>query len=280
MHPPGFDRSALAYWEARSRRWIVSTPISPLPDDVHFYERCAARHAADAPLRALLLGVTPAIATMRWPKGTHLVALDWAEGMLRNVFPRASTPEHCSPLRGDWREIPIANASIDLVAGDGCYSAFADFDGPAQVNSEVARVLRPGGEFSMRCHRRLDRNAPAAELFERLFAGAIGDLDMFRWLLAMAVHGDSHTGVRLGDVWRAWNERVPDVSQAQARYGWKAQAVANMEGWRDATSRYVFPSLAQLRELAEPHFELAGCDIPGYEWGEHFPRFTWRRRAG
>jgi hypothetical protein len=131
----------------------------------------------------------------------------------------------------------------------------------------------------MRCHRRLDRTPRAAELFARLFAGEIRDLDIFRFVLAMAVHGDSREGVRLDDVWRAWHEYVPDPREAQARQGWAEAPLANIEGWKGVASRYFFPDLAQIRALAEPAFDVEELEIPAYEWGEHFPRFALRRRA-
>jgi SAM-dependent methyltransferase len=279
VHRPAFDRSALPYWEARSRNWRVAPPISPLPDDIRFYEANAAHFAGEAaPPRALLLGVTPAIASMRWPAGTQLVALDWAEGMLQGVLPHDHVPTHAQSLRGDWREMPLADESIDFVVGDGCYSTFQSLEGPAQLNREVARVMRRGGRFCLRCHRRADRVTPLAELFDEFFTGAIRDLDMFRWQLAMSVHGDSPDGVCLGDVWRVWNERVPDPRSLQARLGWSESALANMQGWKDSRSRYLFPTLSGLEALARETFELDDCDIPEYEWGENFPRLTMMRR--
>lgn len=278
MDRSALDRSALAYWESRSTRWRVSTPISPGAEDVRFYEANAARRAGEElELRALLLGVTPAIATMRWPAGARLFALDWSEGMLRNVFPHASLDSFALRLRGDWREMPLADHCVDLVLGDGCYSTFPTLEGPELMNREVARVLRPGGSFCLRCHRRLDDTAPMEQLFGRLLAGEFRDLDMFRWQLAMSLHGDSQDGVCLGDVWNAWQEHVPDPRRVQPRLGWTDDAIANLESWKGSRSRYFFPTLGQLRSLATAHFELEDCDIPEYDWGEHFPRLILRR---
>jgi SAM-dependent methyltransferase len=282
VHAPAFDRSALPYWEARSTRWRVSTPISPLPDDIRFYEAHAARHAGEEDevnLHALLLGVTPAIVTMRWPMDTRLVALDWSEGMFRNVFPHRGVAAFARSVRGDWREMPLADHSIDFVVGDGCYSTFPTLEGPAQLNREVARVLRPGGLFCLRCHRRADQPVALEQLFGRLLAGEFRDLDMFRWQLAMSVHGESRDGVCLGDVWTVWRDHVPDSRKLQASFGWSDDAIANMDGWKESRSRYFFPTLAQLRELVSADFDLDDCDIPEYEWGEHFPRLTMSPRS-
>ena len=155
---PSFDRSALPYWEARSSSWTVVPPLSPSPADVRFYEARAASNLPDdgRGLRALLLGVTRPIAAMRWPVATRLTAIDWAQGMIRNVWPREGAPSGSATLRGDWREMPLKSSSMDFVVGDGCYSVFASLEGPAAMNREVHRVLRPEGEFCLRCFRRPD----------------------------------------------------------------------------------------------------------------------------
>ncbi len=219
---PAFDRSALPYWDARAQRWKVSQPISPGPEDQRFYEACAARRVPEdgSELTALLLGVTPAIAQMRWPGPTRLVALDWSGGMFRNVWPREHLPRGAAGVRGDWRAMPLADGSVDFAIGDGCYSTFRDLEGPALLNREVHRVLRPGGEFCLRCHRRPDVPHSIERLFEWLHAGRFQNLDLFRWILAMAVHGDSIEGVSLHRVWETWREHVPDAKALAARFGW------------------------------------------------------------
>jgi SAM-dependent methyltransferase len=276
------DRGALEYWEALAGKWRIVPPLAPSSDDVSYYEesvRDFTNHRGGAPLDALLLGVTPAIATMRWPGKTSLIAVDWAANMFRHVWPRHGFPERTVAVRSDWREIPLATASRDVVLGDGCYSAFESLEAVVPLNREVHRVLRPGGLYCLRCFCRPDQSLSLAELFNELFSGRLRNLDLFRWLLAMAVHGDSRDGVRLRAVWRVWRERVPDPEPLLRRLGWSVDALANMERWGTLDSRYSFPTLLELRELAEPHFDLLSCDLPRYEWGERFPRLLMRARG-
>jgi SAM-dependent methyltransferase len=277
---PSFDRSALPYWEARSSSWKVVPPLSPSPADVRFYEARAASNLPDdgRGLRALLLGVTRPIAAMRWPVATRLTAIDWAQGMIRNVWPREDAPSGSATLRGDWREMPLKSSSMDFVVGDGCYSVFASLEGPAAMNREVHRVLRPDGEFCLRCFRRPDAPASIEALFEELLAGRFTNLDLFRWLLAMAMQGDSRQGVSVNAVWRAWHAHVPDAAAHRQRLGWTDEALANMERWSRMETVYTFPTLGELRGLVAPHFELLDCDYPDYEWGEQFPRLVMQRR--
>ena len=275
-----FDRSMLAYWEARADRWHVEPPLSPHDDDVRFWEqRAQARTREGAPQVAILLGVTSALATMRWPAHTQLTSIDWSLGMLQRVLPRDRVRARLWLLRADWRELPIAASSIDFALGDGCFTAFPDFGGAAAVAAEVARVLKPGGEFCIRCFRRPDAMPSIDALFESLLAGRIANLELFRWMAAIALQGESRHGVALGEVWEAWNARVPRPREMQQRLGWTDVAVANFDAWRGARSRYFFPSLAEIAELAAPGLEIALCDYPGYEWGEQFPRLSLRRRS-
>jgi SAM-dependent methyltransferase len=274
------DRTALPYWDERAPRWNVAPPLAPGAEDVRFYEAqagraCAGRRAT----RALMLGVTPSIAAMRWPEATRLVALDWSGGMLRHVWRRDRAPAGAQALRGDWREMPLRDSCIDFAVGDGCYSTFPDLRGPRDMNREVHRVLRPGGVFCLRCFRRPDVALRADALFDDLLAGRLPNLDLFRWLLAMALQADDGAGVRLDRVWHAWDERVPQPEALRVQLGWSEAAVANLEGWRRLETRYYFPSLAELRALAAPLFELEACEVPGYPWGEQFPRLVMRRPA-
>lgn len=262
------DRTARANWERLARRWRITEPLAPGADDQTWFERHAAARAAG---RALLLGVTARIATMRWPEGTTLAAADWSQGMLK-LLPASRAAAFCA----DWRELPVAHASFDLAIGDGCYSALAGLEDMVLLNAELRRVLRNGGGVLMRCFCRPAGPIGLDALFQDLLRGRYRNLDLFRWLLAMAVHGASRHGVVLGDAWDAWARRVPDGRAIRARMGWSEDGLANIEGWKGSAFRYSFPALAELRELAAPHFAVAACDTPAYEWGALFPRLSLR----
>src|SRR5258707_10370987 len=62
------DQAALIYCESRARKWRVSPPLTPAVEDVAWYEVRAAECAgavSSRPVRAILLGVTAGIATMK-----------------------------------------------------------------------------------------------------------------------------------------------------------------------------------------------------------------------
>jgi SAM-dependent methyltransferase len=269
------ERSTRSYWDRIAQRWRIAAPLAPAKEDVDWFQQQVAGHDA---VRALLLGVTRSLATMRWPAGASLVAADWSLGMLKQVWLTPGAPERSAAICADWRELPFAAASFGLVIGDGCYSALAGLDDMALLNREMRRVLPAGGRVLMRCFCRPATDLSAAGLFEQLLDGRIRNLDLFRWLLAMAVHGPSRHGVDLQDVWRAWARYVPDTRAMQARMGWTEDGVVNMERWATSVMKYSFPTVEDLRRLAAPHFEVIACDIPAYEWGELFPRMILQAR--
>jgi|SRR5579864_1207328 len=277
------DRGALGYWETVAERWRIAPPLSPSAEDIRYYERkaqgCADSQGNSFPLNALLLGVTPGIVSMRWPEGTSLVAVDWSGGMFRSAWPRQGAPVGAAAVIGDWRELPFAPARFDFAAGDGCYTALGSFQDGARLNAELHRSLRPGGLLSIRCFCRPETPLRIERLFEELAAGQVRNLDLLRWLTAMAVHGNSRGGVALQSVWKVWNERFPDLSALKAQFGWTEDAFANLERWSKLNMRYSFATLGELRGLAAPHFELLEHEIPDYEWGECFPRLLMRARS-
>lgn len=275
------DQVALDYWNGFSGAWQIPPPLAPAADDVRWFEdrvRSAAR-AGGPEARALLLGVTPAVANMRWPLGTALVSMDWAWGMLRNVWIQPEWVARAAPVAADWRETPLAAASCDFVVGDGCYTALGSFENAVRLNREVRRVLRDGGLYCLRCFVRPDGQERFDDMFDELFAGRVPNLDLFRWRLAMAVQGTSNAGVSLDETWKIWDRRVGDrVSALAQRHGWPESALRNIDRWKGGRMRYFFPSLGELTMLAEPYFEVLSCDVPTYAWGERFPRVAMRAR--
>lgn len=271
------DRRNLAYWTALSGKWSVAPPLAPGEEDLDWFQRQLGRLGA-RPLRALLFGVTPGLARLDWPAGTVLAALDWSAGMLRNVLPREATAQHSAAVLADWRELPIAARSCDVVLGDGCYTALGDRESARLMNAEMSRVLKPGGLACFRCFVRPPGASTAQALFDELEAGAPVAFDLFRWRLAVAVQGE-RWGVALGEVWRAWNERVADRAALAARHRWDLAGLQRIERWKDESARYAFASLAELQGLAAPYFDLLEAEVPRYASGEYFPRVVLRARG-
>jgi SAM-dependent methyltransferase len=273
------DRSALPYWESfvgGSRGWIA--PIAPAPEDIAHVERVVAGFRGGG-VAALLLGVTQALAHMRWPAGSSLLAVDWSESMIRRIWRAAPAPAFAQVTRGDWRELPLRSASLDVVVGDGCYSAVGSRADAALTVREVHRVLKPGGLFCLRNFARPQQTLTVEALLAEVRAGRPSNAFLLRWLLAMAVHGASGDGVRLDDVFQAWMRRFQDVRALLAPRGLLDDAEWAFSRWQGLGVRYYFPDPAELHALASPAFDLVEYRVPAYERGECFPSLVMRRRS-
>jgi SAM-dependent methyltransferase len=278
------DRAKLAYWEALSVQ-LPSTPIpppsAPSPGDLALYESFASRLAAAAGRpgpAALMLGVTRGIALMQWPPGTALAAIDWSLGMVRHRWPFDLMGRAAALVVGDWRQMPLRSASRDLALGDGCYAAMDSFAACDGLHQELARVLRPGGHFIQRCFLRPEQPERAEQVFEDLLGGRVGSFEIFRRRLAMAMHRPDRVAVSADEVWQAWHARVADTNQLAQRYGWPAQVFRNMDRWKGLRLRFPFPTLSEVRDMTQRHFELIECRYPDYEMGERCPMLVLRRR--
>jgi len=276
------DSSKLAYWDVRALRPTgrpLPAPIRPDREDVAYWEDrirdlCGRRERLDA----LLLGVTPALAKLQWPVPTRLVALDWSGAMIRKVWPDSGLPGFAAVVRGDWRQMPLADASRDLVVGDGCYAALATFADCAALNAEAWRVLRARGLYCLRCYLRPDPPESLDGLFAELRAGRIGEFELAVWRLAMALHGPQGVGVYTDDIWRAWHAQVPDTQALFSRLGWDMKAYANIAQWELFHTPMPLPTLAEARAMLEPRFELLDCSYGSYEMGDRCARLLMRKR--
>lgn len=270
-----------AYWEALALRWDdLRPPRRPAPEDTAALERMVEEALARGPrsgARALLLGVTPEIATMRWPAGTRLLALDASAAMIRHVWPAPEIPV-AAVVRGDWAAMPIRDGAFDVVVGDASVAAQPYPDGFFAVAGEVRRVLRAGGALATRAFTRPERREPLAQIFADLRAGRVGTLDAVRWRVGAALHGDRATGVTMGEIWDAWAANVPDPHGLMRALGWPPDTVRVMENLRGGKAVLVFPTLTELRESLDGMFEETACEFPSYEDGDRYPTLAFRSR--
>jgi SAM-dependent methyltransferase len=242
-------------------------------------QRLVAESAAPAHRRgprALMLGVTPEIATMRWPAGTRLLALDASEGMIRNVWPAAEVSG--AAALADWAAMPVRDGAYDLAIADAFLTSVPYPDGFKVVVAELRRVLKDDGTFVMREFARPEDREPLDTVFADLREGRMADLGAFIWRLAMALHGDLAAGVRLGDVWDAWQARVPEPEQLMRSLGWPLEPLRQLPPYRGHEGRMWFPTLDEAREVFSRGFEQVECHVPAYAGGDRYPTVVFKPR--
>lgn len=269
------------FWE---RQWLwwhrIEAPLRPHPSDVQDMERTVERLAVtleNAEIKALLLGVTPEFAGMRWPAGTALVAVDRSQGMIDNIWPR-SVPPGANAVQGDWLNLPVADASCDVVIGDGCFSQTSYPECAQQLARELHRVLKPGGVLALRSFVRPTQADAVGVLFEKLRQGHFGSFHIFKWCLNMALQPSLAQGVLLADVWDAVRAQYPDLGKLASERGWSEESVGTLDAYRNSTARFFYPTLEELRNTLLPHFTEDQLWYPTYEMGERCPHLCFIRR--
>ena len=267
------------FWE---RQWLwwdrVAPPLRPAAQDIEILRRliaegCVARGCIQP--RAVLLGVTPEIASMHWPKGTSLLAIDRSQGMIDNVWPKQPFTG-ARVVSGEWTRMPLAAGSCDVVTGDGCFSQLPYPEGYDALVQELRRALKPGGLFAMRAFVRLEPAESVEELLSELNAGGIRNFHVFKWRLNMALQPTIAAGVRLRDIWDTFMEKFGGPANLATQRNWPFEVVETIHAYREANALYTYPTLSELRDRLSTCFSEIACVYPTYEMGDRCPTLLFK----
>jgi SAM-dependent methyltransferase len=230
--------------------------------------------------RTWLLGVTPEIATVRWPKDIDLLAVERVRVMIDSTWPGDTDSRWA--ICANWLQAPFADESFDLAIGDGCLTAVGFPDELPRLLASVHRCLRRDGYLMLRLFCRPDVAETPDAVIAALHSGAIGSFHAFKWRLAMAVQGKADApDVAVDAVWQIWNAaRIDAQALAEAR-GWTLAQVGTMEFYRGSPARYNFMRFDEtIRHLQRAGFALVATRTGNYELGERCPHVLLRKRPG
>lgn len=264
------------HWPAIAPLWHrVGPPLKPAPEDIVLFQ-AGVDDVAARPLRALILGVTQELAGLRWPAGTQLDAVDRSASMIANVWPGPSEHAHQAP----WTDLPFEDGSCDLVLCDG---GLAMLDPPgllAELATELARVLAPGGRVLTRLYTPGDRDASVADVLAAMDRGEVPSLNALKLMLWAAMQTDVATGVRPREVRRVLLEHAGSWPALAEATGWPLDHVAALDAHRDSTAVYHLVDAAHVDAVFEATgaFRLVSVDVPSYPLGDCCPMVVLERR--
>ena len=208
-------------WHRHAAQWQrVGHPLRPTPTDVALLQQLVRAWHADNPAAAtaLLLGVTPEIASMRWPSGISLVSCDHARDMILRQWPGNSAQRVAACA--DWNALPLRPASLGLVVGDGALNMMPSAAAYPAILRGLSDALKEDGRVLLRLFVRPDCPETPAAVMRALYDGGIGNFHIFKFRLAMAVQSAFADGVSLGSVFRAWQDAQPRARDAARACGW------------------------------------------------------------
>jgi SAM-dependent methyltransferase len=228
--------------------------------------------------RALLLGVTPALAGMRWPEAASLLAIDNSLAMARGVWP-GNVPGRSWAICGNWLALPRRNSSCDLVAGDGSMNCVRYPAGLRALAEEIRRVLREGGLFVVRAHARPETQEHPEAVFEEARRAVIPTFHQFKFRLLMALQRSAPEGISVDQVYRYWTALRASGWRPASRPGWEQADIDTIELYRDKRNIHTYPTLAEFRAVLHEYFTEVSVRVPSYDLGERCPILVLSPRA-
>jgi SAM-dependent methyltransferase len=265
---------AQAYWDEMARLyWLTGPPLRPTDEDILLLERLVARHAPrkdSEPSRALMLGVTPAIAAMRWPERSRLLAVDGSFAMVKCVWPGV-LPVGRAAVCGEWFSLPFASQSLDVITGDGSANCVSYPEGLRKLAEETRRVLRSGGCLFLRCYAQPDLKEEPERVLAGLGDGGYPSFHDFKFRFLMSMQETAHRGVALAEVHRRWVKSGNDPERLASATGWDPAVIGALDAYRDSPTVHVFPTLAEFRAVLGEYLEEISCSYATYPLAERCP---------
>jgi SAM-dependent methyltransferase len=267
------------HWNQHAHQWnFVGHPLRPNQTDTNIFQQLVLpENITTERFEVLLLGVTPEITSIKWPVQTHLLAVDQNEDMIKSVWEKYNFPPNFEAKLGDWQDMPINSETCDLAIGDGCFTLINYPDGYHAVLRSIHRILKPQRKLAMRFFSRPEKPESLETVFEDLWSNKIGNFHVFKWRLAMALHGDLLAGVTLENIWSTWDRHVPNPDELTQRLGWAAAEVATINVYKNIPTVYTFPTLTEIREIFGQYFQETSCCFPDYEIGQRCPIMIFER---
>jgi hypothetical protein len=280
--PPMTEQRLPPHWRDAAHHWHnYGSPLRPCAADVRAMEEFVGRGRPDGggrPVRALMLGVTPEIATMAWPAGTVLTAVDMSLPMIDCVWP-GDVAMRRRAVHADWFDFAGGAGHFDVVIGDG---TFALLDYPWQYRALAAKArhwLADDGIMVTRPFLQAPVRETPGAVFADLVANRIASFHSFKLRLAMALQESAESGVRMGDAYAAWERAAIDVDALTATTGWRRGVIETVRTWEGKDSRLSFPGAAEFDDAMGELFDKEDERHLPYELGERCPVVCFRPRA-
>jgi hypothetical protein len=268
-------------WDNLARAWPqMASPLRPCAEDIAALTSIIAKRFR-APLKGLLLGVTPEIA-LGFATSSPLVdltALDGSAGMIRLVWPGDSTIRRA--VLGDWFALPepFEPASFDVVFCDGGLVCFYFPDEYKIFADLVASALNPGGLLLARVYCRPEKAEPLDAIWADLDAKKIGSVDALKWRIAMALQGDDpKAGVRRSAIGPALQVYARTPQEFANKSGLPVGRLRLVTLPVKDTTTHSFPTVAETMAAIGEHFELLEQIRGKYELADRCPLLVLRRR--
>lgn len=254
------------------------SPLVPGAADIRAFESAVAQSLFRRGLRtqAVMLGVTPGLALMKWPPGTFVTAVDGSEDVIGALWP-GDVAHQRTAVCASWLCIPVAAKSCEVIVGDGSLNTFRFHDDALALIRAMHGLLVDGGILVLRVYVRPQNRETVSQVMDALSRGKGLAVDSFKMRLWMAMQRSVEEGVAVCDAARVLDSHGLDAD-AMRRLGWSDAAIVPFATWRTSDAVYSFPALDELHALASGYFDVESLSWPDYEMGHCCPTVVMRAR--
>jgi len=272
------ERDRTGNWSEMARyRRQVGPPLRPSAEDVGFCREALEEWVRQRGTpRVLLLGVTPELYRLPWPKGTDVRAVDRSQAMIDSDWPGPRQAVQCA----DWLTMSLPNASRDIALCDGGLHLIAHPEEQQRLVCILRNILSARGLCMLRLFvPPAQRESPEAVLGD-LLDGKVASLNILKLRLGMSLLENASAGVELGMIWQTLHEAVPDLDALASKIGWTPEHMHAIQAYRGSKARYYFASVGQVSEMfcrTPGGFKVHSVKTPSYELGERCPTIVLQR---
>lgn len=263
------------HWSQVSHRWAqVGPPLRPSEQDLAVFQNVISEFNAPA---ALIMGVTPELYRLDWPKGTRLCAVDHTRQMIDTIWLGRNEEVVC----GDWKDLPLRNASRDVALCDGGLHLNSYPAGQQLVAESLRHVLRPDGAAAIRLFVPPRHSETKEDVLRALCGHEIPNLNVLKLRLGMSMQRSPQEGTRLGDVWQAVRDTMASLEVLAEHLQWPLEHLTAIDTYRNSDARYCFVTPDEVERLFCKEvggFILEEVVVPTYFLGERCPILKFRRR--
>ena len=264
------------YWNVFAENYRnIAPPLKPCAEDVRIIEDTLARWWSSRKLtnlKALLCGVTPALAELSLPAEAHLTAVEHSQPMIDGIWPGDTAKR--SARCGNWLDLPFADNSYHIVLGDGCINCLPYPAGYRALFASLHRVMHRDGVFLMRLFVRPNKSESSESVFADLLSAKIPSFHIFKWRLAMALQNSTSEGIVVHRIYQAWADRNIKVSELVNQFGWSENGINAINGYREKETRFTFPTVDEIQAMFSETFDEMFVREPAYPLGERCPIFA------
>jgi len=235
--------STSGHWSEIARRWAqVGPPLRPSAEDVAFYAGVVRQVKSP---RALILGVTPELYRLPWPRASSVLAADHTCAMIAAVWPGPREVVMCA----QWTDLPLPDASRNIVMCDGGMHLLTHPDAQRKLAQELRRVIGPGGLCVLRLFVPPPVRESGDQVLDDLLALRIANLNVLKLRLGMALQENAEQGVELRLIYDVIAKLAPTLNELADRLGWAREHLLAVESYRDSRTRYHFVTMAEVVDL-------------------------------